>query len=170
MWQQAQAAATAAEHPLSAQQQQRDTGSSEEEDETTSQGSFSSSEAASFTSTFSGRSTGAISTAGSPSTAVALEGSNGQQAGNGGPPASSASAQTSGSWGRSSKLQRSATSRGAGNLALRPSSPGREISTHLRVGLGWGARVALWEWAAAAHVNIPPWHVSAASTLLVANR
>jgi len=137
VWQQAQAAAAAAERPLAAQQE--DTGSSEE-DETASQGSFSSSEAASFTSSFSARSTGAISTAGSPTTSMALEGSNGRQAGNGAVPPSNASARTSTSWGRASGLQRSATSRGAGNLALRSSSPGREISTHLRVGWGAGRR------------------------------
>lgn len=36
---------------------------------------------------------------------------------------------------------------------------------------GWGlsGEQGLWEWAAAAHVSIPPWHVSAASALRAAN-
>ncbi|KAL4458480.1 hypothetical protein ABPG75_013345 [Micractinium tetrahymenae] len=94
-------------------------------------GSFSSSPASSFSGSL-------PSIPGSPSGA-ALVSADGQDS----LPAAAASGGSSpqgGSWHgghaqqeRHMRLQRSATSRGPGGFALRPSSPGREISTHLRV-------------------------------------
>ena len=82
------------------------------------------------------------STHGSPTSAHASALGDGSE-----PGGASAAAPSGSSWGRlSGGMQRAATSRGGVGLALRPSSPGREISTHLRVG-GW-PRWQLGGWAA----------------------
>lgn len=91
---------------------------------------YSSSEAGSYASRASSFAS-AHSTRGSPTSAHASALEDGPEASGASPTALNGSS----SWGRrSGGMQRSATSRGGVGLTLRPSSPGREISTHLRVG------------------------------------
>ena len=122
VWRQASAAAAHVSSPQAGQagggssgeeEEEEEEEAAEEAEEERSELGYSSSEAGSYSS-----SPGSSFTAGSPSRGSAL----GSPLMSGGP-----------------SMQRAATSRGAGNLMLRLSSPGREISTHLRVSVVlWG--------------------------------
>lgn len=109
--------------------------SAEEGDSRSEAGSFSSSPASSFSGSL-------PSMPGSPS-GTALAGEGLEQ-----PPEATSSGGGGRGWhggrsqhGRHARLQRAVTSRGAAGFALTPSSPGREISTHLRVS---GAALGGW--------------------------